>query len=168
MAPGANAGKVLERQLTMRAFRRQHEEEQKEEDGPVNSVYSLPRNPYLQLWDWKHAKVADYHNYNLARYLENYWHYQFEDDRVLESGIDESIKVGQRLFHMNTAYRCAEFPGTGNKLMNFVKLCLPARITRNKLAWRNYFGDLLLFFSHAYQSKILILNLHRTKTDPRL
>ncbi|KAG2216291.1 hypothetical protein INT45_008864 [Circinella minor] len=158
--PWSNAANIIKRHLITRAYHCMYVEEEvveeveeveeeEEEDG--NDQYTIPNgNQELELWDWHYAMLDMYSNkYNLFRYLQKYWHNQFNDSRVLTSTLDTRIRVGKWLFKTDTVFRCKEYPGMAHKLDTLVKLRLPTRGRSNSTAF--YFGELILFFTHSYQ-----------------
>ncbi|KAG2209615.1 hypothetical protein INT45_009870, partial [Circinella minor] len=99
--PGANTEKIIKRQLLMRNFEHMYKSDDPIGELPVNQ-YVIPDEDeeYEEIIVWNHhvASVTDYNaKYNLIEYLTNYWHYQFRDDRVLHSVLDNNIRIGKQL-----------------------------------------------------------------------
>ena len=151
--PGANAAKIIKRQLLMRNFERVYKSDDPLEELPSNQ-YIVPDEDeeYEEMILWNHhvASVTDYNaKYNLIEYLTNYWHYQFRDDRVLHSVLDNNIRIGKQLLKGDIIFRCQEYPSTAKKLDTLVKLIMPTTSGSGM-----FFGDLLLFFTHTYEGTI--------------
>ncbi|KAG2213007.1 hypothetical protein INT45_000059 [Circinella minor] len=146
----ANAAKSIKRQLLMRNFERMYKSDDPIGELPVNQ-YVIPDEDeeYEEIIVWNHhiASVTDYNaKYNLIEYLTNYWHYQFRDDRVLHSVLDNNIHIGKQLLKGDIIFRCQEYPSTAKKLDTLVKLIMPTTSGSGM-----FFGDLLLFFTHTYE-----------------
>ena len=151
--PGANAAKIIKCQLIMRNFERVYKS-----DDPIGE---LPSNQYLIpdedeehdemiLWNHHAANVTDYNEkYHLIEYLTNYWNFQFRDNRVLDSILDNNIRVEKQFIKGDMIFRCQEYPSTAKKLDTLVKLILPTTSGSGM-----FFGDILLFFTHAYEGTI--------------
>ena len=151
--PGANAAKIIKRQLLMRNFERVYKSDDPIEELPTNQ-YIVPDEDeeYEEIILWNHdvASVTDYNaKYNFIEYLTNYWHYQFRDDRVLHSVLDNKIRIGKQLLKGDIIFRCQEYPSTAKKLDTLVKLIMPTTSGSGM-----FFGDLLRFFTHTYEGKI--------------
>ncbi|KAG2225344.1 hypothetical protein INT45_005588 [Circinella minor] len=143
--PGANAVKIIKRQLIMRNFERVY----KSDELPENQ-YIIPDEDeeYEEMMLW--CKATDYNaKYNLVEYLTNYWHFQFHDDWVLHSVLDNNIRIGKRFLKDGLIFRCQEYPSTAKKPDTLVKLILPTTSGSGM-----FFGDLLLFFTHTYEGNI--------------
>ncbi|KAG2216592.1 hypothetical protein INT45_001980 [Circinella minor] len=135
------------------------DEEGDEEDDELPSV------DQVELWDIQFSTLDAFSKYNLERYVKKYWHNYFPDNRVRRSTLDQNIRVGKRLFKIDTIYRCQEFASTAKKMDTLVKLRLRIKVG----AWATYFGELILFFTHTYEGVKIYGNLQMTKygTSPR-
>ena len=90
-------------------------------------------------------RLEDFDHLNIDRYLRQYWHNQFDDDRVLGAMLEPEFKVGKNLFKDGTRFVCNEYPSVAKKKSDMIiKMRLPIRGSGKA----TFFGELILFF-HA-------------------
>ncbi|KAG2220326.1 hypothetical protein INT45_004011 [Circinella minor] len=70
-------------------------------DGDANS---LDEYPDIELWVWEVMRLEDFDHLNIDRYIRQYWHNQFDDDRVLGAMLESEFKVGKNLFKDGTRF----------------------------------------------------------------
>ncbi|KAG2219299.1 hypothetical protein INT45_011314 [Circinella minor] len=97
--PGANAAKMIKRQLLMHNFERVYKSDDPLEELPSNQ-YIVPDEDeeYEEIILWNHhgASVTDYNaKYNIE-YLTNYWHYQFRDNQVISYSVAKNTQAQQK------------------------------------------------------------------------
>ncbi|KAG2215835.1 hypothetical protein INT45_002904 [Circinella minor] len=119
-----------------------------------------PSIDQVELWDFQFSTLDAYSKYNLERYVKKYWHNYFPDNRVRRSTLDQNIRVSERLFKIDTIYRCQEFPSTAKKMDALVKL----RLRIKGGGWATYFAG-----EHPLCLVKIYGNLQMTKygTSPR-
>ncbi|KAG2216487.1 hypothetical protein INT45_001813 [Circinella minor] len=114
------------------------------EDG---DAYSLDEYPDIELWDWKVMQLEDFDHLNIERYIRQYWHNQFDDDRALGATLELEIKVGKDLFKDSTRFICNEYSSVAKKSDTIIKMRLPIRGGGEA----TFFGELILFFTHRFR-----------------
>ena len=82
-------------------------------DGDANS---LDEYPDIELQVWEVMRLEDFDHLNIDRYVRQYWHNQFDDDRVLGAMLEPEFKVGKNLFKDGTRFVCNECPSVAKKI----------------------------------------------------
>lgn len=154
--PGPNASKIIKRQLLMRNFQRVFLMDESETVLEDSDAYSLDEYPDIELWDWKVMRLEDFDYLNIERYIRQYWHNQFDDDRALGATLEPEIKVGKNLFKGGTKFVCNEFPSAAKKSDTIVKMRLPIRGGGEA----TFFGELILFFTHRFKGMLRFIFGH--------
>ncbi|KAG2217092.1 hypothetical protein INT45_003278 [Circinella minor] len=61
---------------------------------------------------WEVMRLEDFDHLNIDRYVRQYWHNQFDDDRVLGAMLEPEFKVGKNLFKDGTRFVYVQPPVT--------------------------------------------------------
>ncbi|KAG2227173.1 hypothetical protein INT45_003903 [Circinella minor] len=73
-------------------------------------------------------RLEGFDHLNIERYIREYWHNQFDDDRVLVAMLEPEFKVGKNLFKDGTRFVCNEYPSVAKKKSDMIiKMRLPIR-----------------------------------------
>ncbi|KAG2216785.1 hypothetical protein INT45_009672 [Circinella minor] len=180
--PGANAANIIKRQLLLRTFERVYGEEEVLDDAEeLENFYVI--QPTANIENFENDIGEEFDSGNESEEgaesdngdssdeegdkeddelpsIDQYWHNYFPDNRVRRSTLDQNIRVGKRLFKIDTIYRCQEFPSTAKKMDTLVKL----RLRIKGGAWATYFAG-----EHPLCLVKIYGNLQMTKygTSPR-